>query len=373
MHLSSRLRPLTVLLLLTACSSSPSATAVSSTPSTTATTTATTTPAATAPRVAASATPTPPPTAARVEPVGTAVPAGFTPTSATFISAGTGWVLGQAPCKQGTCDALVRTHDGGRTWRAVPAPATTPDHLVGLRFADPRNGFVYGDGLWVTHDGAGSWVKVAGLPQAGPLEAAQGRVWFQAKGKGLRSGPVTGNTYPVARTDTDGTSVVVHGSTVLATTTAGGHGRPQLLVGQSSHFVLRPTPCVAGEQPIVGARTATDLLLVCDGGAGAGQQQKQAYTSADGGMHWTQVADPPPVPGTSISLPPHAAFIMDSRAVEVSRDGGRTWARSLSADGIGEGGFESATLGYAIGDFGSGTVMDLTHDTGRTWTTVRFS
>jgi photosystem II stability/assembly factor-like uncharacterized protein len=306
-----------------------------------------------------------------VGPVGTAVPPKFEPRSATFISAHTGWVLGQAPCKTGTCDAVVRTRDGGRTWRAVPAPATTPDHLVGIRFADTRNGFVYGDRLWVTHDGGGTWKPVLGLTQVGPLEAAQGRVWFVTR-SGLLSGPVTGDSFGRESVPTTRAGLVVHGR-VAFTTADAGHGRTNLVVAMHGGVVrTRSTPCTNSSQPIVGVLTVDALMLVCAEGAGAGQEQKSAYTSADGGTHWTPITAPVPIPGTAIFLTPRAAFIIDSRSVEVTRDGGRSWAQSLSADGIGEGGFESSELGYAIGDFGSGTAMRLTRDTGRTWTSARF-
>ena len=317
-----------------------------------------------------SATPSPP--AAALEPPGTAVPAKFEPRSATFVSARTGWVLGQAPCKAGTCDAIVRTHDGGASWRAIPAPATTPDHLVGIRFADLRNGFVYGDFLWVTHDAGATWRQVPSLAQVGRLEASHGNVWFFAKGADLRTGSVSSDTFRPVATGSDGTSLVLHGTTVFTTAYA-GHGRTNLLVGSAAgRFTVERTPCAVDDQPTVGARTTSDLLMVCAGGSGAGQEQKSAYLSNTGGKTWTKVGDPPPVPGTSLFLNLKSVFLFDNRAVEVSRDGGRSWQRSLDGDGIGEGGFESAELGYAIGDFGSGTAMDLTRDDGRTWSKVAF-
>jgi photosystem II stability/assembly factor-like uncharacterized protein len=357
-----------VVVLLVAACSSPHPVKGTATPGPSSSTTPppTATPAGTQP-------PTPSPTGApaAVGPVGTAVPRGFDPTSATFVSPLTGWVLGQAPCSAGRCDAVVRTRDGGRTWRAVPAPSTSPDRLVGIRFADVRNGYVYGEGLWVTHDGGATWTQVKAFAQVGPLESAKGRVWFVSQGKGLFSGSTTGAPYALETTDTDG-SLVVHGTTVL-TATRPGKGSARLSVGtHGGGFVQRATPCTAEGRPVVGARTTTDLLLVCSGGAGAGREEKTAYTTEDGGLHWKRVGDPPPVPGTRIFLTPRSAFIVDNRGVEVSRDGGRTWDRSLVADGLGEGGLESAALGYAIGDFGQGNVTMLTHDDGRSWARAAF-
>src|SRR5207244_13617015 len=59
------------------------------------------------------------------KPQGSAVPAGFEPVSATFISSADGWVLGSVPCQDARCPAIVRTTDGGSTWSSIPAPRTT--------------------------------------------------------------------------------------------------------------------------------------------------------------------------------------------------------------------------------------------------------
>jgi hypothetical protein len=125
----------------------------------------------------------------------------------------------------------------------------------------------------------------------------------------------------------------------------------------------------------VGLASATRWLLVCGDDAGAGHQEKTAYRSTDAGLHWSPAGAPPPLVGTTVSLTGDGDFVVDHLQVAVSRDQDATWRVCLRSDGgIVEGGFESATLGYAIGGFGgsSDQVMKVTRDGGRTWQTVAF-
>ena len=361
-------RALVLVLLVAACSGTakdPEA-RPSATPSATAEPTATAAPT-TAPTAGATGTAAP----AVTGPLGTAVPRGFAPASATFVSNQTGWVLGSAPCpdRKGSCDAIVRTRDGGRSWRAIPAPATSPDELAALRFANTRDGFITGTQLWATHDGGATWKVVSGHQGVSALEAAAGRVWLSGP-HGLESAPARGGAF--IRQGPAVATLTLHGSTVFATT----RGRtPRLLVGTFGRpFASRATPCQADDEAVVGARSSKDLLLVCAGSPGAGQQPKTAWTSGDGGWTWKQVGDPSPATGTQVFLTAASAFVIDHEQVGVSRDGGRTWQTALRGDdGINEGGFTSAVLGFAIGFFDGRAAVKLSHDDGRSWTMAAFS
>jgi photosystem II stability/assembly factor-like uncharacterized protein len=268
------------------------------------------------------------------------------------------------------CDAIVRTRDGGRTWLAIPAPATSPDQLSAVRFANLSDGFITGTQLWATHDGGATWRVVPGYANVTELEAGGGRVWLIAQ-HGLRSAPVVGGAFTTEATPAGVMGLVPHGPDLFGTTTG---GLPKLLVGRhGAPFVARSTPCVRDEAAIVGSRSSRQLLLVCAGGAGAGHQVKKAYISADAGRTWQRVGDPDPTSGTTISLTSRADFVIDHQQVAVSRDGGRTWRSSLAAEGgMGSGGFASDELGFAIGYFGQANAMQLSYDDGRTWKKVSF-
>ncbi len=82
-----------------------------------------------------------------------------------------GWALATHPCPPGTCPVLMRTRDGGRTWRAASTPPTAvaPACLISsascvsqIRFASARVGYLVGPALWLTTDGGRSWQRVRG-------------------------------------------------------------------------------------------------------------------------------------------------------------------------------------------------------------------
>ena len=359
---------LVVLVLATACSSSshPKA-APSPSASQSASPQVTSGPATSTPTATSSA-------AREVGPEGFPVPAGFVPVSATFVSDRSGWVLGAGdgcPTGRGDCEALARTRDGGRTWDALVGPPLGVEDLAKVRFANLRDGYVTGTHLWATHDGGGTWRQLPGLDNANEVEAAAGRVWVLVSGH-LSSGPVAGGALVAEHAPADTTSFLLHGADVVVTRNGssalyvGGHGRA---------FVARPTPCDAQADTSVGLASATRWLLVCGDSAGAGHQEKKAYLSTDAGQHWSPAGAPPPLVGTTVSPTTDGDFVIDHQEVAVSRDRDATWQVCLSSDGgIEEAGFESATLGFAIGAFGgsSASVMELTRDAGRSWTKVTF-
>ena len=93
---------------------------------------------------------------------GRPVPAGVRPASVSFVSVGTGFVLGAVSCAHPPCTIVLRTLDRGRSWRSLSAPGeaiSMPEGngLWGLRFADARRGYAYGAGLWLTRNGAAGW------------------------------------------------------------------------------------------------------------------------------------------------------------------------------------------------------------------------
>ena len=170
-----------------------------------------------------------------------AAAARFDPVSVTFVSLDTGWVLGMAPCKAaGGCLALRETTDAGRSWFARPLPAVlvaAADRKVdgelaalygygglNVRFADPSDGWIYGDLavpakqsgvayvdfkaiLWSTHDGGLVWhtQPLGGLgtfDSIFDLEAARGTAYLAesntAAGVTVKSSPVGAESWHVS-------------------------------------------------------------------------------------------------------------------------------------------------------------------------------
>ncbi len=83
----------------------------------------------------------------------------------SFVDAQRGWILG-THCQK-TCPVQIRaTNDGGRTWRALPAPIAdiawidwTPDPglVHSIRFVDAQHGWAFLPGFFSTNDGGKTW------------------------------------------------------------------------------------------------------------------------------------------------------------------------------------------------------------------------
>ena len=117
------------------------------------------------------------------------VPANFVPSSVTWVSTSTGWVIGQAgtpgSCANvnpDVCTSVARTDDGGQTWQGVHAPDTTApsgtNGVNGLRFLNGTYGWAFGPQLWATTDGGASWQRenTGGLTVT-DLETVNGRAY----------------------------------------------------------------------------------------------------------------------------------------------------------------------------------------------------
>ncbi|MBV8385976.1 MAG: hypothetical protein JO155_04195, partial [Acidimicrobiia bacterium] len=131
-------------------------------------------------QVPAAAKPTTPPSTVFQGPSGGPVPPGFLAASVTFISPSKGWVLGTAPCASPSCTSILRTTDGGATWKGIPAPkaglwnsADETATVRSLRFANDRDGFAFGDGFWATHDGGAHWHQIASVAGVAPFHLTE--------------------------------------------------------------------------------------------------------------------------------------------------------------------------------------------------------
>jgi hypothetical protein len=258
------------------------------------------------------ATPTTPAGASTVTvPSGGPVPIGFAATSVTFVSPEEAFVLGTAPCAKAPCTSILRTRDRGASWRGLPAPvvplAAQPGVVAGpavwgIRFANPSDGFVFGNGLWETTDGGERWTPA--VSPAGPIESLEvidgqvlaitatcspnfgcdqtgtlmrrplaGGAWTVVSRVSGR-GPIATQARVAAMLDGDGVIVTINGG--ISTVTHAG-------------------PCnTAGiEEPDSLAVTGPNgLAMLCGGDGAAGSVDKTVFVSDDLGAHWTKAGSP---------------------------------------------------------------------------------
>jgi photosystem II stability/assembly factor-like uncharacterized protein len=353
-----------------------------------------------------------PPAAASAGPAGShlaaPVPAGFAATSVTWVSPEEGFVLGTAPCAHAPCTSIALTLDRGASWTGLPAPAVpvgAPGQagvVWGIRFATPRYGFVFGDGLWETTDGGQRWSRVTtppglvlslgivrgqvlaiiarctpegGCQQPGTLarRALSGGPWFF-----VASGAGTSLIDPDDLIATQaGVAAVVVDRDVLVT----GNG--------GLTWTRNPIPCPS-PAPSVAVTSATGgLAILCTGEGYTGHTIKQVYVSDDDGANWTLAGQPSPdgdagvlaataTGQLAIATASAASWLFysgnagaDWRIVNQQDDGGIGWADL---------GFTTATDGVVVhgpaDSDGNATQrpgqLFLTDDAGATWYPVRF-
>ncbi|MEO5560191.1 MAG: glycoside hydrolase domain-containing protein [Dokdonella sp.] len=110
-----------------------------------------------------------------IEQLTAAALADATPMALDFVDARHGWLIARAPSSSNfQRGRLLRTDDGGRSWRVLPAPPIVAQPV----FVSPQMGWLAGgpqrDRLYVTRDGGTSWQR-----QTLPGVDANRRVVFQ--------------------------------------------------------------------------------------------------------------------------------------------------------------------------------------------------
>jgi hypothetical protein len=352
------------------------------------------------------------------------VPANFAATSVTFIGTLTGWVLGQAgvpghcPIVAQDCTSIARTDNGSATWYGVPAPVTgAPDGAAGvgqIRFLGRNDGWAFGPELFATHDGGHTWMKIStGGLRVTALEARGDRVfavWARCTGtgSGFAAHCTSFAVYSAAAggdqwTPVTGASAGIRSGATAGTSPGGTAGSASLLLTGTRGYLLTPAgdlisgpvsglgawqplvtapagaACTAGAaqpdgQPageMLAATGPSGLVLVCTGQASAGSQPKTVYTSADNGTTW-QRAGTPPTAGTATSVAgtPSAIILATSLGIEVSADGGATWAAArgtLPAGGFAFVGMTTPSQGVAVPADPSQHAVWFTMDGAQTW------
>jgi len=378
-----------------------------------------------------------------------AVVARFDPVSVTFVSVDRGWVLGTAPCSTaGGCLALRETVDGGHSWSERPLPASlvtavdegrargvsndlaeNPAAQLNVRFADPRDGWIYGglivpstvrSGvrsvaikaiLWSTHDGGLIWrtQPLRGLDSQNQiifdLEAAAGRAYLMqsntANGVTVKSSPVSRDSWHVSNAVTLGNPAggsEQSGAFVLAGSSGWlVEGNDRGTIGSArlatkGKWVSWTPPCasVGHSFAIPAAPTPENLVAVCVMGGfayplstsappGAALGSSWLYFSEDGGWTFTagpELAGPAYGSGGVLASPSPGVIVMGhteqngQQDVIASFDGGLKWTVVYRAQALFLG-FTSPSQGVAIVRSANATnTMIMSFDGGHHWAPV---
>jgi photosystem II stability/assembly factor-like uncharacterized protein len=304
----------------------------------------------------------------------------FKAVSASFVSSERGWLLETA----GRRFRVLRTNDGGATWKVVSATdgaIASRDTSPRIRFADESLGFVYGgDEIFATRDGGGYWTRLA-TPFASiqALEVARGTVdviaWYR---NGRPFGPWLWST-PVAH-------VAWHVEPVLLPVGAGPVPEQQLVLTHGAGWILnqdrmmgrgarRPKdgpwttwqPECQGSGTIT-ASSASDVVVSCTEGLWTGPRvTKTLDFSHDGGVTFARRTAP--TAGDVMSPDARTAVVADGSTVRRTSDEGHTWRVVYhvvnGSDQVLDLGFTTDTQGFIVYR-DSGLLM--TYDAGATWT-----
>ncbi|MGH3151651.1 MAG: hypothetical protein ACRDOB_13135 [Streptosporangiaceae bacterium] len=347
------------------------------------------------------------------------VPANFQPTSVTFISLHTGWVIGQActpgHCATQYCTSVARTGDAGQTWQGGPAPLAGPaagaTGVSQIRFLNLDNGWAFGPQLFATHDGGQTWTQVStnGM-RVVDLETVGDRafaLFASCSGAGpafgaactsfsLYSSPASANDWAPVGAATSGLSAGTgqagasqHGAASIVLTGAFGYllGPNRMLYtgpveGSAPWQAVASVPCATGSaladgQPagaLLAAATATSLILACTPPAiSSGLQKKLIFSSANGGVSWQQIAIAP-VAGVADSVAASLAgtvVLGTDQGIDVLPAGAGSWQQATvtgaPAGGFSYVGMTSASQGVAVPADPSAGAVWFTFDAGRDW------
>ncbi|MQA80443.1 MAG: hypothetical protein GEV10_18525 [Streptosporangiales bacterium] len=317
------------------------------------------------------------------------VPAGFRARSLTAVSTDTFWVLGTAPCDTPVCTSIVRTDDGGRTFRGLPAPRAplasdrpTRAAIGDLRFASGDDGYAFGGALWTTHDGGRQWARGSLPGSVERVEAAGGTAWALVSvgdGQRLYRSPTSRDSWSRVRLPTtlggETADLAVHGSGLV--TVVGGSGDRSVSVVSTDGgrtFDTHDRPCDPALGSTVSA-TSGALWMFCATGT-----QGRPYVSTDDARSWNAVRGAPAGGWANSSVvgarSRTTAALASGTRIYTLTSGGATRPASNAADTGGTSfrflGFTTPLVGYAVVGRTSTSSLWRTTDGGHTWGTVRF-
>ena len=350
------------------------------------------------------------------------VPAGFQPMSGSFLSASSGFVLGGVGCTHvdQACQArLAATTDGGAHWHFVNAPdvllfygagdlLTQASRVSGVVFDSRQDGWLYGPGLYATHDGGAHWQRISLggniVPSLGggvtAMAASAGTAWavvdpdpFHGLADELYRSPAGKNAWARVGTMTAANAVfAVSGRAAWFANSTRGPGSSEYVwaTADGARWHKYPLSCPGTYYQLAGIApgSPSHVLFLCAFPQGMFQTQKEVLLSVNGGRT-EHLIGPAPMRGdvSGFAVLPQRATMITIAVVTPGLDylyrsanGGKTWTQ-VAVPGTGGGvslsslSYVSPTVGWMVigGPFGGGTSLLLrTTDAGATWHQVRF-
>src|SRR2546428_4246157 len=96
------------------------------------------------------------------------------------------------PCGAESCSVVRATRDGGRTWYPTGRPNAQefgqPNSAHTVRPATERDGWVFGPGLWVTHDAGIAWTDQSPSNEVVDIRSADGVAWRLERPRDCQAG-----------------------------------------------------------------------------------------------------------------------------------------------------------------------------------------
>lgn len=323
----------------------------------------------------------------------------------TFTGANQGIALASADCLSGPgrCTAMLQTTDGsswhsvgGETFDVTGVDNCGDNCAQNIRFATSQIGYVYGPNvLYATTDGGKKWSQQKGGALA--LESLNENVirvtstgtgcpgWCNIGVQTAANGSATWTTValPDSNVISDQTPVLSRGGSdaylLVSANPAGGasSATSTLFVsqndGQSWSNVGEPCPQIGGEvdSSSVTAGATGQVSVLCT----TRQQPGRSFvaTSTDAGQHFSAaVGTVPATQTTLLTGDPATELVVAGTGLSRSTNGGTSWQVVPAITGaVSWVGFESSTVGRAVGD--SGAVIWTTDNAGVTWTPVTVS
>jgi hypothetical protein len=345
------------------------------------------------------------------------LPPGFQPSSVTWDSTRTGWIIGPAGtaghCANANpdiCTSVARTDDGGQTWQGLPAPdAGRPDGadgVSGIRFLDGVNGWAFGPELWSTHNGGKSWARVAaGGRRVTDLETAGNRAYAlfaQCSGSNPASFAAACTSYTLMTVTAGSDQWTPVGTATSGLTDQGAATGAMITLTGTTGYLAAPDgtlysgplggswakagtlPCRPGTpqasglpgDALVALAGQTELVTVCRGSTAAAAPA--VYTSGDSGATWTTAgswtaASAPGQPASVAGTSTGTLLLATDQGIYLLPKGASQWQASGAAGtqappgGFSYVGMTTSEQGVALAADASLHEIWMTADGGLTW------